>query len=91
MKLKSLFHLYDLFISQNKLFCDIQEIRSKMFHKYKEKQSADTWYKLKLQTYCLIKISYGVEPYVQFNLKLRTKITVCTVTFGYTTVSSRDR
>ncbi len=67
-ELKYLFHLYDLlFIFQNRLFCDIQDVRSKCFSNIKKKWSVDKWYKPKLPTYCFIKNSSSVELYMQHN------------------------
>ena len=73
-EVRSVFYSNDLFfIFQNKLRCDVNEIRSTMFARYKEKWCSDIWYKPKLRTYCLIKDAYIVEPYVKYNLSRRQR------------------
>ena len=44
-----------------------------VFARYKEKWCSDIWYKPKLRTYCLIKDTYSVEPYVKYNLSRRQR------------------
>ena len=73
-ELRTLFYSNGLFfIFQNKLQCNIHEIRKTMFSSYKEKWSSDIWYKPKLRSYCLIKDSYMAEPYVKYNLSKRQR------------------
>ena len=72
--MRSLFYSNDLFfIFQNKLQCNVHQIRNVMFSRYKENWSRELWYKPKLRTYCLIKNTYNVEPYVEYNLNKRQR------------------
>ena len=91
-ELRTLFYSSGLFfIFQNKLQCDVNEIRNTMFSRYKEKWSSDIWCKPKLRS-MLSKDRYIVEPYVKYNLSKRQRsLCLCTNTVRNITISPVDR